>query len=77
MPDGPTSMVIERADSSISYRAGRRSMTPTKPLMLPASIQTLTVVRNSGSPRTRMTQTFSNYKRFMTGGRIVKDPGAR
>jgi hypothetical protein len=45
--------------------------------MLPASIQTLTVGRNSGAPRTRMTQTFSNYKRFMTGGRIVKDPGAR
>jgi hypothetical protein len=27
--------------------------------------------------RTRRTQTFTNYRRFITGGRLVKDPGAR
>ncbi|HWF84109.1 MAG TPA: hypothetical protein VG222_04665 [Vicinamibacterales bacterium] len=76
LPNGPTTMVIERADSSIKYQPVAFH-DPEETVMLPASIQTLTVVRNSGSPRTRMTQTFSNYKRFLTGGRIVKDPGAR
>jgi hypothetical protein len=28
-------------------------------------------VRNSGSPRVRITQSFSNYRRFVTGSRIV------
>ena len=76
LPGGATSMIIERADSSIRYEPVAFH-DPDETLMLPASIQTLTIVRNSGSPRTRMTQTFSNYKRFMTGARIVKGPGAR
>jgi hypothetical protein len=76
LPGGPSSMLIDRADSSIKYQPVAFH-DPEETVMLPASIQTLTVIRNSGSPRTRMTQTFSNYKRFMTGGRIVKDPGAR
>lgn len=76
LPNGPTSMLIERADSSIRYQTVTFH-DPEETVMLPASIQTLTIIRNSGSPRVRMTQTFSNYKRFMTGGRIVKDPGAR
>jgi hypothetical protein len=76
LPGGPTSMVIERADSSIKYLPVTFH-DPDETVMLPASVSTLTVIRNSGSPRMRMTQTFSNYKRFMTGGRIVKDPGAR
>jgi hypothetical protein len=70
----PASMVIERADSTIRYQA----MTfhdPDETVMLPSSVETLTVIRNSGAPRMRMTQTFSNYRRFITGGRIIK-PGA-
>jgi hypothetical protein len=67
-------MVIERADSTIRYQPVLFH-DPDETVMLPSSIQTLTVVRNSGAPRVRMTQTFSNYKRFITGGRIVK-PGA-
>jgi hypothetical protein len=70
---GPMSMVIERADSTIRYQAVAFH-DPDETVMLPSSIQTLTVIRNSGAPRMRMTQTFSNYKRFITGGRIVK-PG--
>jgi hypothetical protein len=68
-------MVIERADSTIRYQPVTFH-DPDETLLLPSSIQTLTVIRNSGAPRVRMTQTFSNYKRFITGGRIVK-PGAR
>jgi hypothetical protein len=71
---GSSWMTIERADSTIRYQTVTFH-DPDETLMLPSSIQTLTVIRNSGAPRMRMTQTFSNYKRFITGGRIVK-PGA-
>jgi hypothetical protein len=73
-PGKSMSMVIERADSTIRYQPVTFH-DPDETVMLPSSIQTLTVIRNSGAPRMRMTQTFSNYKRFITGGRIVK-PGA-
>jgi hypothetical protein len=67
----PMYMTIERADTSIRYR--RVVFTePDETLMLPASIDTLTIVRNSGHPRVRITQTFSNYRRFVTGSRIVQ-----
>jgi len=70
-PGGSTYMTIERADSSISYR--RVAFTdPDETLVLPASIDTTTIVKNSGSPRTRISQTFTNYRRFVTGSRIVQ-----
>ena len=37
-----------------------------------APIESVQVIRNSGSPRVRKTQVFSNYRRFMTSGRIVQ-----
>jgi hypothetical protein len=68
---GSMFMTIERADSSIRYR--RVSFTdPDETLVLPSSIDTLTVVKNSGSPRTRISQAFTNYRRFVTGSRIVQ-----
>ena len=67
---GSPYMTIERADSSIRYR--RVPFTdPDETLMLPSSIDTTTIVRNSGSPRVRISQTFGNYRRFVTGSRIV------
>ena len=68
----PDWMTIERADSSIRYRPVV-FRDPDETLMVPASIESMTIIRNSGVPRLRTTQTFSNYKRFVTGGRIVKD----
>jgi hypothetical protein len=44
---------------------------PDETLTLPISVDSLTVVRNAGTPRVRKTQRFSNYRRFITGGRIV------
>jgi hypothetical protein len=64
-------MTIERYDSSIVYKPVAFE-DPEERLMLPASIDTLSVIRNSGSPRTRISQSFSNYRRFITGGRIVQ-----
>jgi hypothetical protein len=66
-----TSMIIERADSSIRYKPVVFH-DPEETLMLPASIDSFTVIRNAGVPRLRMTQEFTNYRRFITGGRLVK-----
>lgn len=67
---GPSHMVIERADASIRYRAVQ-FQDPDETLILPASIETVTVIRGSGEPRVRVTQRFSDYRRFLTGGRLV------
>lgn len=64
-------MVIERADTSIRYKPVVFH-DPEESMMLPSSVESFTVVRNSGAPRYRMTQEFSNYRRFMTGGRLVR-----
>lgn len=69
--DAASWMVVERLDTSIVYR--RVAFTdPDETVMLPASQETVTVVRNSGTPRLRTTQAFRNYRRFITGGRIVQ-----
>lgn len=64
-------MTIERADMSIAYR--RVSFRdPEETLMLPAAIESVTVIRGGGTQRFRITQRFSDYRRFLTGGRIVE-----
>ena len=68
---GPASMTIERADTSIRYREVKFA-DPDETVLLPATIDTLLIVRNAGTPRLRMTQTFSNYRRFTTESRIVR-----
>lgn len=68
---GSAFMTIERADSTIRYRRVAFS-DPDETLVLPSSIETTTVVKNSGSPRTHISQTFTNYRRFVTGSRIVQ-----
>jgi hypothetical protein len=64
-------MTLERANMSIRYK----SVTfrdPDETLMLPAEIISSSMWRNGGSPGNRITQSFSNYRRFVTGGRIVE-----
>jgi hypothetical protein len=68
---GESSMTIERADSSIRYRAVR-FRNPDETLLLPVSIETLTIIRNSGAPRVRKIQAFSDYRRFVTEGRVLE-----
>jgi hypothetical protein len=70
------SLTIERANSSTRYRAVRFS-DPDETVVLPESIVSLQVIRDSGLPRVRTFQTFSNYRRFITGGRVVSDAEAR
>ena len=66
------SFIVERADSSITYQSVAFH-DPEERVMLPASIVSLQVIRNSGVPRLRTTQKFSKYRRFMTGAKIVED----
>jgi hypothetical protein len=65
------SMAIERADSSIQFKRVD-FQDPDEVLMLPATIDTFQIVRGGGIQRTRITQRFSEYRRFLTGGRIVR-----
>jgi hypothetical protein len=65
----PQTWVIERADSSIRYRPVE-FRDPDETVLLPESIEVLTVFR--GAQSYRIAQTFSGYKRFITGGRVVK-----
>lgn len=63
--------VLERYDSSVVYR--RTFFTdPDESLMLPTTKETVVVFRNVGKDRMRTSQSFSNYRRFLTGGRIVQ-----
>jgi len=69
--NGPASLIVQRYDWSIEYRPVPFS-DPDETVLMPASITALQVVDNSGTPRLRTTQTFSNYRRFTTAGRIVR-----
>jgi hypothetical protein len=68
----PLYWTIERADTSIVYR--RVSFQdPEETLVLPARIESVTVIRGAGSvQRTRFTQTLTNYRRFITESRVVQ-----
>ena len=65
------SLVLERADTQVTYRPVAFH-DPEETVLLPASILSTTILR-SGATSSRVTQTFSDYRRFVTGGRVVKD----
>jgi hypothetical protein len=65
-----STMTIERAETSIRYR--RVDFTdPAESMMLPASIDTLTVMRGSGVQRVRISQRFTEHHRFITNSRLL------
>ncbi|HMD37110.1 MAG TPA: hypothetical protein VKH42_19180, partial [Vicinamibacterales bacterium] len=66
-------IVIERHDTTIRYNKVSFK-DPEETLVLPESIDTVIVIRN-GLQSVRKRQQFSEYRRFLTGGRIVKEPG--
>ena len=63
-------VVIVRDDVTIRYKTVAFS-DPDEVLMLPESVYSLTMIR-SGLQSTRRSQTFSDYKRFVTGGRVLQ-----
>lgn len=62
-------VVIVRDDVSIRYKPVTFS-DPEQVLLLPESIHTFTVLRG-GLQSTRRHQKFSDYRRFVTGGRVL------
>jgi hypothetical protein len=69
--NGALFMTLERADMSIRYRPVRFN-DPEETMMLPAEITSSSMWRNGGSAGSRVTQSFSNYRRFVTAGRILR-----
>jgi len=63
-------ITLERADTSIRYRPVT-FRDPDETLTLPLEITSYSMWRNGGSPGTRVTQSFRNYRRFVTATRIV------
>lgn len=63
---------LERWDTTMRFKRVAFEE-PQEALVLPVSTTTVRVTRGSGSPRLRTTTTYSRYKRFLTGGRIVGD----
>jgi hypothetical protein len=63
-------VVIVRDAVTIRYKTVAFS-DPDEVLLLPESIDSFTVVRG-GLQSTRRNQTFSDYKRFVTGGRVLE-----
>ena len=68
-PNAPR-FVAERADTTIEYKKFA-FVDPDETLLLPARVESVTFIRNSGAPRMRVTRTFTEYRRFLTGGRVI------
>lgn len=65
----PDNITVERYETTTRY-AVVRFTDPEESLLLPASIDEVAIMRGAGSHRKR--QEFSAYRRFLTGGRLVK-----
>jgi hypothetical protein len=66
----PDYMTIERYDTTIRYKPITFT-DPDEAMLLPESIETVVIWRN-GMESTRRRQEYSDYRRFLTAGRIVK-----
>lgn len=66
----PDYMTLERYDTAIKYRP-IAFKDPDEAMLLPESIETVVIWR-SGMESTRRRQDYSDYRRFVTAGRIVK-----
>ena len=66
----PTWLTIDRDDLTMRYKEVVFS-DPHEVMLLPESIESVTVLR-SALQSIRRTQVFSDYRRFLTGSRIIK-----
>jgi hypothetical protein len=67
---GPDMLTVDRIQTSIHYRM----VTFTEPdeiVLLPESIEQNSTLRGAGLSRQRTTHEFTDYRRFVTGARIV------
>jgi hypothetical protein len=68
---GPDWFTFERVDTTYRYEPVTFSG-PDETLLMPSRVEGIAVVKNSGMPRLRITQSFANYRRFVTESRIVR-----
>jgi hypothetical protein len=64
----PNWLTIDRDDLTLRFKPVKFS-DPEETMLLPESIESLTIVR-TGLQSTRRAQVFTNYRRFLTSGRI-------
>jgi hypothetical protein len=64
----PLWLTIDRDDLTLQFKPVTFS-DPEETMLLPESIESLTIVR-TGLQSTRRVQVFSNYRRFLTSGRV-------
>lgn len=65
-----TRWTMERWDTTIKFKAVK-FQEPEETLMLPVSSTSLRVTRGAGTPRLRTMTQYSDYKRFLTSGRVI------
>ena len=67
---GPLFFTAERSDTTIEYREVLFAE-PPETLLLPSQVHSVSVILRSGLPRLRVTQTYANYRRFLTDSKII------
>lgn len=72
---GTTRWTVERFDSSVRFKP-IAFQDPDETLLLPATTSLLEVFRGGGGSSRRTTTQYTQYRRFLTGARIVKEPGS-
>ncbi|MCC7007881.1 MAG: hypothetical protein IT184_03620 [Acidobacteria bacterium] len=69
-PGAAPYLTLERSDTSIRF--GRVTFRdPDESLVLPLESSEFRVMRNGGTPRLRTVTTYTDYKRFLTDGRLI------
>ena len=66
----PDRFLVQRYESSVRYRPVS-FVEPAETILLPESISETMVVIGGSRASKRITQTYSGYRRFITGGRVV------
>ena len=67
---------VERLDTTYRFKRVRFA-DPEETIVLPVSSTSLRVTHGAGTPRTRVTTEYRQYRRFITGGRIIPTPQDR
>ncbi|MGQ0736687.1 MAG: hypothetical protein ACT4QD_23920 [Acidobacteriota bacterium] len=67
----PRIWTLDRLDTSIRFEQVSFE-DPQEALLLPVKVSSLRITRGSGMPRLRTTTEYSNYRRFLTSGRVLK-----
>ncbi|HEX6973394.1 MAG TPA: hypothetical protein VF147_03280 [Vicinamibacterales bacterium] len=66
-----TALTLDRADTTIDFQPVTFS-DPDEVLVLPVSVVEVRETRGGGTPRLRTTTEYTDYRRFLTGTRIVR-----